>query len=76
MPAEFENGRITNFAVLLTETKFCRQNLEILPASFKREAKTALFHAVFKFYRHRVNGVLDITQVHSGHRYDTGNKRE
>ena len=57
MPAEFENGRITNSAVLLTETKFCRQNLEILPASCKREAKTALFHAVFKFYRHRLNGV-------------------
>ena len=57
MPAEFENGRITNLAVLLTETKFCRQNFQILPASCKREAKTALFYAVFKFYRHRVNGV-------------------
>ena len=63
MPAEFENGRITNFAVLLAETKFCRQNLEIIPASCKREAKTVLFYAVFKFYRHRLNGVLILSRL-------------
>ena len=76
MPTEFEYGRNTSFAVLLTETKFCRQNLEILPASCKREAKTALFYAAFKFYWHRVNGpklFLKFEEVTAGtHMYEYG----
>ena len=31
MTVEFENDRMTNFAVLLTDTKFCWHNLEIRP---------------------------------------------
>ena len=65
MPAEFENSRITKFAALLTKRKCCRQNWEILPASREREAKTALSYAVFKFYRHRVNGVSPYADLKS-----------
>ena len=50
MLVEFENGRVTDIIL-------CQQHSEILPALYRREVKSALCYAMFKFCRYRVNGV-------------------